>query len=59
MTGVVGDSRCLRRELVDSNSLMDAHDTGLNGLAKLRDKNRSGARIEVCWRAIRVEKLGG
>jgi hypothetical protein len=24
----------------------------------LRDKNRSRARIVVCWRAIRVEELG-
>ena len=57
MFGVVGDSRCLGRQLVDS--LVRVGDKRLDGLAKLRDKNCSRARIIVCWRAVRIEELGG
>ena len=33
-------------------------DTGPTGLAELRDKNCSRARIKACWRAVRSEELG-
>jgi len=57
MSGMVGDSRYLER--MSAGSLAREGDTGLIGLAELRDKNCSRARIIACWCAVRAEELGG
>jgi hypothetical protein len=56
MSGMVGDSRYLER--MSAGSLVREGDTELIGLAELRDKNCSRARIIARWCAVWVKELG-